>query len=112
VLLDALFVHRGASFCANEKCAFDFSMKSTLISAPQVKSGASLIALSPPLARQLCALFLEHIFTLFPMVCGSLLVVGVLVLVESVCLLEGTAMPSFPPRGPQALADCDCVMRF
>ena len=87
-------------------------MNFTLISASKLKSGASLIALSPPLARQLCALFLEHIFTLFPMVCGSLFVAGVLVLVESVCLLEGTVIPSFPPRGPQALADCDCVMRF
>jgi hypothetical protein len=81
VLLDGLFVQGGASFCANEKCAFDFLMKFTLISAPQVKYGASLIALSPPLARQLCAHFLEHIFTLFPMVHSSLLAEVVLVLV-------------------------------
>ena len=83
-----------------------------LIWASYVESGASLMPLSPPLARLASAHFLDHIFTLFPMVRGLLFVEVDVPLVFPVCCMSGTVSLSFPPGGPQALAGCDCLACF
>jgi hypothetical protein len=80
----------------------------TLISATHAKFGASLTALSPPLALHPRAHFLDRIFTLFPMVRGLFLAEVGRALVFRVCCLFCTVFPSFPPRGPRSLAHCDC----
>jgi hypothetical protein len=111
-LAGALFIHGRASFRANEKCAFDFSTNFMPISASPIKSGASLAALSPPRAFQDGAHFLDRIFTLFPMARRSFLAEVGTALVFRVCCPICSVWPSFPPGAPQALADCDCSVRF
>jgi hypothetical protein len=111
-LLDALFSHGCAAFCPNEKYAFVFSTNLTLISASRGKFGASLTALSRPLVLQASARFLDRIFTLFPTVRRSFLAEVGTALVFRVCCPICSVLSSFPPGAPQALADCDCSVRF
>ncbi len=111
-LLDALFSHGCAAFCPNEKYAFDFSTNLSLISASRGKFGASLTALSLPLTLQDGARFLDRIFTLFPMVHGSLFADAGRSIVFRVFRLACNFFSSFRPGAPQVLAYCDCLGRF
>jgi hypothetical protein len=111
-LVDALFLQGCTAFSPNENCAFDISTNLTLISASRGKFGASLTALSPPLVLQAGARFLDRIFTLFPMVRGSLLAEVGRALVFCVFRLVSSVFSSFRPGAPQVLTDCDCLVRF